>query len=302
MFRMSVIVVVAACAVSLAGPAQAHPQPRVHCSNPSRTGLCVVHVGTPGHGGSRGTGSRNGEVHRCTDASGEVIPCARGALGEWDQSLGCYLALARPQPPKSAAVWQGHRTGAIYLCTAWPPASTGATEIWLRAQPRGLDPRALAVQAERQLVVPRPSGHRSPSESQRFDGEPFTYVNLWTWFWTDRGMWRSRSATARAGGLSATVTVQPRALIFDPGDGSAAVICVGPGRPWRTRDGDSAPSRGGCGSRYRSATQTPLVSTQSIRWSVSWRASDGSSGSLPALTTSRSGRLMVLQIQSVVTR
>jgi hypothetical protein len=52
----------------------------------------------------------------------------------------------------------------------------------------------------------------------------------------------------------------------------------------------------------RSATSEPLTSTQSIRWAVTWRASDGESGTLPDLTTSRAGELMVLQVESVVTR
>jgi hypothetical protein len=208
----------------------------------------------------------------------------------------------RPQPPRSDPVWQGHKTGAIYVCTTWPPVTTGSTELWF-ANPLGApDPRVLALRAEKLVLLPRPSGHRSPIESQRYDGSPYTYVNLWTWFWTDRQTWRTRSATARAGGVSATVTVKPTALTFDPGDGSRPVSCDGAGRSWRSSDGNAAPSSGGCGYRYRAATDEPLTSVQSIRWSVSWRASDGTTGTLPDLTTSRTGQLMVLQIQSVVSR
>jgi hypothetical protein len=96
--------------------------------------------------------------------------------------------------------------------------------------------------------------------------------------------------------------VMPTALTFDPGGGSSPVTCAGPGRAWTSADGDSKPTDGGCGYRYRSATSAPLTSTESIRWAVSWRASDGETGTLPALTTSRSDRLMVLQVESVVTR
>jgi hypothetical protein len=188
------------------------------------------------------------------------------------------------------------------MCTTWPPVTTGATEIWLPMAPAGADPLTLAAQAIKTLRLPQPSGDRSPSQSQRVDGEPFTYVNLWTWFWTNPASWRTRTATARAGGISATVTVTPKSLTFDPGDGSAAVGCAGPGRAWTSADGDGKLTNGGCGYRYRSATSQPVTSTQSIRWAVTWRASDGQSGTLPDLTTSRSGELMVLQIESVATR
>jgi len=98
------------------------------------------------------------------------------------------------------------------------------------------------------------------------------------------------------------VTVSPMSLSFDPGDGDAPVVCDGPGRAWTSADGDGAPTDGGCGYRYRSATTQPVTSTQSIRWAVTWRASDGETGTLPDLTTSRTGQLMVLQVESVVTR
>jgi hypothetical protein len=223
-------------------------------------------------------------------------------LGSWDAGLDCYLTLMSPQPPKSDPSWQGHTTGAIYVCTTWPPRTTGTTELWLATPPTGPDPRTLALRAEKALRLPQPSGDRSPSQSQEYGGSPFTYVNLWTWFWTDRATWRTRTATARAGGVSATVTVTPTALVFEPGDGSPAVTCSGSGRAWTSADGDGQPTNGGCGYRYRSATSQPVTSTQLIRWTVTWRASDGEAGTLPNLTTTRTGQLMVLQVESVVTR
>jgi hypothetical protein len=274
----------------------------VHCQQHARSGQCVVTVRSRGHGGGGESGTGGDGGSRCTDASGGAVSCVRAGLGTWDQGLHCYLRLMRPQPAKSDPVWQGKTNGAVYLCTAWPPNTTGIEEIWLADPPSAVNPRALALDAERGLVLPQPTGHRSPDESQRFQGYPFTYVNLWTWFWTSPGTWRARSATAQAGRVSATVTVTPTRLTFDPGDGSGSVSCAGPGRAWSSADGNNAPSGGGCGYRYRTATNVPVVSTQSIRWSVMWTASDGASGMLPALTTSSSGQLMVLQIESVVSR
>lgn len=115
-------------------------------------------------------------------------------------------------------------------------------------------------------------------------------------------MWRARGATASAGGVSATVAVTPTRLTYSPGDGSGPVTCAGPGRGWTSADGNSRPSGGGCGYRYSQPTRSPVVSRQSIDWAVTWTASDGMSGTLPDLITSRRGPLMVLQIQSVVSR
>lgn len=299
--RLLTIVVASTAVLTTAeGTAFAKHSPPVKCTNPSRYGSCVVTVGSPGHGGHPPVGGGAGSS-QCLD-QGKPVPCSRGAVGNWDAGLGCYVALMTPQPPKSDPVWQGHTAGAIYLCTVWPPRTTGTSEIWLGTAPIGPSPRTLAIRAEKTLRLPQPSGDRSPSQDQRFHGHPFSYVNLWTWFWTDRASWRTRSATARAGGVSATVTVTPESLSFEPGDGSPATVCAGPGRAWTSADGNGQPTAGGCGYRYRSATSQPLTSTQSIRWAVTWRASDGESGTLPDLTTSRTGQLMVLQVESVVTR
>jgi hypothetical protein len=293
-----------ACLLLAATPAWASHRPPVHCAQRDAHGLCVVQVGDPGHGGGPGSGTSGGTggTQRCTDIDGKVIPCERHGLGVWDASLNCYLELTNPQPPKSDPVWAGHTTGAIYDCLTWPPRTTGNGWVWFANPPAGPDPRALALEAEKTLQLPLPSGDRSPNPSKTYHGYPYTYVNLWTWFWTDSASWKTRTATARAGGVSATVTVTPTALLFDPGDGSSSVSCAGPGRAWTSADGDGAPTDGGCGYQYRSATTQPLTSTQSIRWAVTWRASDGQTGSLPDLTTSRSGQLMVLQVESVVTR
>lgn len=294
------ITTTAALCVVAAGGASAHadsPSP-VKCSNPSSTGLCVVTVNAPGHGG--GSSGGNAGVPDCVFL-GDPVPCSRPGLGYWDGALDCYLTLTNPQPPTSDPLWHGHTTGAIYTCTTWPPVTTGAAEIWLPTAPAA-DPQTLAARAVKLLRLPQPSGARSPSQSQRYDGYPFSYVNLWTWFWTASAQWRSYTATASAGGVSATVTVRPVALLFDPGDGSPVVSCAGPGRAWTDADGDGTPTGGGCGYRYTTATSTPITSTQSIRWAVTWRASDGETGTLPDLTTSRSGQLMVLQVESVATR
>jgi hypothetical protein len=303
--RRVTAVAFSAAALAVAGPhsvfAAGLHHPPVHCQLHNNIGQCVVTVGAPGSPGGGGGGSGAGGSQSCVSLDGQTIPCT-GALGTWDSTLGCYVKLESPQPPKSDPIWQGHRDGAIYNCSSWPATTTGVTQIWLQAPVTAVDPRTVALQAERSLRLPQPSGYRSPRQTLTYDGSPFTYVNLWTWFWTSPGSWQVRTATASAGGMSATVSVRPVSLTFDPGDGSSAVLCGGSGRAWTKADGDRRPSGGGCGFRYLAASSSPVSSTQSIRWAVSWRASDGASGQLPDLTTSRTGELMVLQIESVVSR
>lgn len=169
--------------------------------------------------------------------------------------------------------------------------------------PAVVTPASLAHRAYASIRFPRPSGHRSPPAGLDYKGYPVTYVGLWTYFWTDPATWKPLTATARAGGLAATVTARPVALVFDPGDGASPVSCAGPGQPWTDSDGNSAPSGGACGYRYTRVTgpgyDHPITSTQTIVWKITWSGTGDTSGEIPQLSTSTSGRLNVLQIQTV---
>jgi len=160
-------------------------------------------------------------------------------------------------------------------------------------------PGQLAIVAYGRLPLPTPAVRRSPSEALRYQGLPYSYVNLWTWYWTEPGTFRTVSQTVTAGGVSATVTARPVELRFDPGDGNPAVTCPGPGRPWRQADGNSAPESG-CGYRYRHVSSSgPVTATVSTVWRVTWVGNNGTSGSLPLLMTQASDRLNVIQTQTV---
>jgi len=166
-----------------------------------------------------------------------------------------------------------------------------------------IDPATLARQAAASFLLPHPSGHRSPPETNRDRGYSYTWVNLWTFYWSDPATWKTLTATARAGGVFATVTATPVSLTFDPGDGTGAVSCAGPGRPWLESDGDNAPSQGACGYQYRHVSGPgflhPFTSTQTITWRLTWTGSGNTSGTLTQRTTSTSAQLNVEQIQTV---
>lgn len=181
--------------------------------------------------------------------------------------------------------------------------ASGCPGVAAGAAPPPPTPAQLAERAAATFLLPHPSGHRSPSEDKDIGGYPFTYINLWTFYWTDPGTWRSLTATAEAGGNYATVTATPVSLTFDPGNGSGSVWCVGPGRPWVESDGDSAPSGQACGYQYSKVTgpgyEHPVASTQTITWRLTWMGSNKSNGTLTSKRTATNGPLNVLQVQTV---
>jgi hypothetical protein len=162
------------------------------------------------------------------------------------------------------------------------------------------DPAELARLAYDEMVrkLPKPKVTFAPPAT---DG----VVQVGTWFWTDPATWRPVTATASIPGLSATVTATPTTLAFDLGDGkygTGKVTCTGPGQAWTPADGDEAVSP--CQYTYRHSSSMSRTgawkATVSIGWTVAFRASNGASRALDALTTSRSYNLQVGEIQALV--
>jgi hypothetical protein len=162
-------------------------------------------------------------------------------------------------------------------------------------------PAVAAQKALASIKFPKPSGDRSPRRSLLYQGVPFTYVNLYTFYWTDPSTWKTLTATATDKNQSATVTATPMALEFDPGSGGASVSCSGPGRPWQPSDGNGPPTNGACAYQYRTVTSSPVTSTQTLVWALTWKVSGPVAGLPTTFSTSTSGQLQVLQVQ-VVTR
>lgn len=159
-------------------------------------------------------------------------------------------------------------------------------------------PGQLALQARDRLPLLVPTIRRSPDQDLRYHGDPYTWVHMWTWVWTDPGTYRPLTQTVAVGGVSATVTAKPVGLLFDPGDGSATVRCDGPGRPWTQSDGNAPPSSG-CGFDYQHVTNGTVMTRVAIVWQVSWTGSGGASGALPQIQTQSTAPLRVLQEQVV---
>ena len=130
-------------------------------------------------------------------------------------------------------------------------------------------------------------------------------VNVGTWFWVPRAVWKPISVTAyiptSAGPISVTTTATPKNLTYSPGDGNDTVTCAGPGRPWTTALGDTADSP--CMYTYstssRTRSRTTFRAQMSIKWAVTWRSSLGIGGSLPSIRTGMGLDAYVRELQAL---
>ena len=130
-------------------------------------------------------------------------------------------------------------------------------------------------------------------------------VNVGTWFWVPRAVWKPISVTAyiptSVGPISVTTTARPTSLIYSPGDGNDSVTCKGPGTPWSQSRGDNDTSN--CMYTYASASHTRAAGTYAantaIKWTVTWRSNLGIGGLLPSIRTGLTTPVRVLEMQAL---
>ncbi len=240
----------------------------------------------PVAGGPGGAGVGNG-------ASGTPWTCTYVKLVLNDEG---GIAPGGPTPGSWYSVTCNNgSTGATLIQTEWiPDQSSPATPA--------VDPRALALEAERSLGLPSPAINFNPPGS--------SVVNLPTWLWIDRSIWHAYSVTASAGPVSATAVATPMFVTWTTGDGSS--VSCGPGVPYDSSKPASQQTTS-CAHAYRfsSAGQPSpdgnpddgaFVVSAVISWSVQWTAQGAPGGGpLPVLATSSSTRLRVEQVESTFT-
>lgn len=228
-------------------------------------------------------------------------PMGGGPVGGGPTVICSYTPFAEPDPP----LHDPSQFGEYFTRTC----SDGTVQVVFIPNPGApagsappgaptVTPAQLALEARDRLVLTHPTVHRSPVETNDYQGDPFTWVNLWTWFWTSPADYRAITHTVAAGPISATVVATPVGLLFDPGDSGDAVRCPGPGRPWTEADGNDAPSSG-CGYQYRHVTDGAVTSRLGILWRVTWTGTGGTGGTLPTMETITAAPLRVLQVQVV---
>ena len=154
-----------------------------------------------------------------------------------------------------------------------------------------ITPGTLANQAlkELPLLYPRPRTAPPTTATQ--------VVGIRTWMWVDPADWHPISATAAIPGLSATVTATPTKTIWDMGDGSAPVVCNGPGTVYDPSKPD-ADQHSDCSHAFQhDGTYTVRVT---IVWSVTWTATNGAGGNLGLFQRSTQFDVTVEQRQAVI--
>ncbi|ANN21145.1 hypothetical protein SD37_39875 [Amycolatopsis orientalis] len=218
----------------------------------------------------------------------------------WGSGGVQFVSLARPRPQDVVLAqgpgggWyvyqcsgQGQRD-ALYRAPVWIPdgQAPGAAPL--------PSPEELAEQARSQLRLPSPVIGSSPDGTQ--------LVQLPTWLWLDREMWRTQSATASVPGVSVTATAIPASVSWAMGDGST-VSCTGPGTPFPAQ-GDPRSASPDCGHIYqRSSAGAPaerFPATATVSWRITWSGA-GASGTFPDMTTSAAASFRVAEAQALGT-
>lgn len=158
-----------------------------------------------------------------------------------------------------------------------------------------VDPRALALQARDSASIPGPPMKTSPSSDARL------YTQLATWLWIDGDWWRTYSATATAGRVSATITGEPTSAVWDMGDGHV-VMCSGPGVEWRRGMDDGATY---CKHTYRHSSAGQPNGTYpmsvTVTFEISWTSNVDMGGSLDTVSRQSATDVEVGEIQGLET-
>lgn len=281
--RAATALLVAAGVLYMAGPADASEPGQ--CVNYSPLGYCIDwDVPTPGGPPAGGGGGGSTDEVVCYWVT---IP---DDLSE-DPTIWFDFDLT-PPPEGVTVVWQ-----------SWECSDGSATFAFRWVIPA--TPANLAALARGQVMglMPQPSINSSPpvGTASIVEVPVFVEVTNWTGVITD---------SECAGGLCVTVTATPQ-LTFTPAEaGSSPVTCAGSGTRY---DPDGAPieqqasADGACAYAYRLRTgvegrPTHWPGSVSVTWTISWTATTGASGSLPAVTRTTSLPRAVREVQTVVVR
>jgi hypothetical protein len=263
----------------------------VDCVEDPSNPQCFVDVSTPATRGSPGSAGAAG----CRDGWNQPVPCYVEGFG-WLGEGGCYYRAATGVVLEAAIVMGGAPTPPArwYEGVCGYPPNPLVTRLRVYAAAPG--PSLLAEQAVRALRLPAPAIRLNPQPPSP------QLVFVPTWLWLDSSSWGERSATASVPGLSLTATARPVRVVWSTGDGDT-VVC-GQGTAWRSGTDPAAVSPD-CGHVYSSASRTApggrYTVTATITWQVTW-SGGGASGTEPALTSTASVQVQVVEASAVNTR
>ncbi len=262
------------------------------------------------HAGSVGVNEGGGTISVGVTTSGSTpgTPGAQAPSGGGTGNPGVVCVYTPVDPGYAATLAPGGPTpGQWYVMTCATLGNPGMsfTDVWIptAAPTPPVSPSAVAAQAAASILLPAPVVSSNPATT--------SYVNLSTWLWIDGSIWHSYSATASAGGVSATAVATPTEVTWSMGDGQS-VTCSGPGVAYRPQV-DATQQSTPCQYTYRTSSvgrpssggdpnEGSFPVTASISWAVSWSSVGAAGGgSLPTLVTSSQVSLRVEQIESLNT-
>jgi len=228
-----------------------------------KSGPVVIVIECPATGGDE-DGGDGGLGTRVCKRDGVEIPCT-SAQGSWVASLGCYVALANPQPPKEDPVWGGRTDGGIFTCLVAGAAVFGSPiYVWLPTTTPPPDPRVLAVQATNSMNLTSAEIGIVPEASAGSVG----IIGLPVWMWVANpgpSVTGPITRSASAGGYTVTATARLDRIAYNMGDGTTT-ICTGPGTPYHDSYGRSPSPT--CGHTY--TRQGTYTVTATSYWIITW--------------------------------
>lgn len=203
------------------------------------------------------------------------------------------------------------------------PPGGGPPYLWIfwdtvADPPSGALP-PVVEEAFQRTDLPQPVLSTSPS---KIDGVArATVVNLSTWLWIGKSIWRTYSATAAAGPVVATVWAYPVSVSWaaawdfpsaadDPEGGVSLApeeldtTCAGPGLAYSSAD--SSEVADACTAAFDEPTfGTWQTLRATVSWVVHWAVSDpagvvGGEGLLSDTSTSATTQLRVMQVESII--
>lgn len=219
---------------------------------------------------------------------GKGGPAGASSAGSSDAPK-CTYTLLDPQPPDTnLAVQEGKKQGgkgAAYRVVCPETGRIGVT--WI---PDGADPAAPAIDPEivaqravdsMKLVGPKVA-------SPRAAGKYVVGMPMWMWVDQTPTTYGPNTATATAGGVTVSATATVTAITWDMGDGTAPVVCHGPGTPYRASMGKA--SSPDCGHLYETTSATAdggrFQGLATATWTIEWQVTGGT-GDAGQLTETR---------------
>jgi hypothetical protein len=280
--RLGVALGAAGLLLSVPNAALAKHRPPPVVVSGNNNGVVQTVVTDPGHDGNH--------VTNVSTSSGGQSNCT------W-QVIYMVARLPLPSMPYRGT-WYGEFCGGpSYEAVVWVPDKAS------NRPPVQETPAVLAQQARNQLPLPTPSVRHNPSGD--------ALVNLKTWWWIDSRQWHVLRQRTAVGPVWAQVTARPVKSVWDAGDGTAPLTCLGGGTPYDTAkpaDGQTTD----CSHTYdRSSANQPQTGPDpndrfftvkvTVYWQVRFVGAGGAAGALPMMSRTTTFPLRVEERQTVVT-